>query len=444
MKIISMKFLFLIFLLVTSYLKVCAQNYVSTFSGSGTTGFVNGFRDTATYNLPFGLCRDRFGNTFVADGNHCIRKIDSAGMVTTYAGNGTAGFKDGMGDTAQFNSPSDLCADDSGNIYVSDFLNQRIRKIYVNRIVTTIAGNGLAGYVDGGTNARFNYPRGICRDNAGNIYVADSWNHRIRKIDLAGNVSTYAGGGSVIGVGSVGSLNDGADTAARFYTPSGLSIDEYDVLFVADAYNHRIRMIDTSRYVLSIAGSGATGQGNGGYADGSMGASVFNTPTELIYDRLHDKLYISDTFNNRIRLIDLVQGNVSTVAGTGAAGFVNGIDTAARFNFPRGISLGNNDEIYLCDYNNHSIRFISNSPLLINETEKESVWIYPNPSDGIFNLKLNSKAHIEIYNTDGSLIYASKINLTDSKVDLSEFESGIYLLKIGSSRSFRAIKLLKE
>ncbi len=136
-------------------------------------------------------------------------------------------------------------------MYVSDFINQRIRKISNDMEVTTIAGSGQAGYLEGPADeAKFNYPRGICLDDTGNIYIGDSWNHRIRKISTDGIVSTWAGGGTTIGVQSVGDYVDASDTAARFYTPCEVSIDQFNNIFVADAYNHRIRKIDPTRMVI--------------------------------------------------------------------------------------------------------------------------------------------------------------------------------------------------
>jgi sugar lactone lactonase YvrE len=412
-----------------------AQFYVTTYSGNGTAGLINGYRDSATFTSPFGLCRDMQGNIFIADGNNCIRKIDVAGIVSTYAGTSTAGFKDGSADSAQFNSPSDLCVDDSGNIYVSDFLNQRIRKIDINRNVSTIAGNGQAGYVNGTTNARFNYPRGICRDRYGNIYVADSWNHRIRKIDATGNVSTYAGGGNAMGVSSVGSLQDGPDTAARFYTPSGLTIDNDDNLFVADAYNHRIRRIDTSQYVSTIAGSGATGQGNGGYANGNTGSAVFNTPTEVYYERTTGKLYISDTFNNRIRLIDFGNNSVATIAGNGTAGYINDIDTSAEFNFPRALTVDSTGIIYLCDYNNHSVRMISNINVSVSDLALSNNYIFPNPSNEIICIHSDTyPVLVNIYNMNGQLVLSDNAESSFHYSDVSKLKAGLYFVKLISDK----------
>ncbi|MEZ5194965.1 MAG: hypothetical protein R2764_00780 [Bacteroidales bacterium] len=200
---------------------LCAQNYVTTCAGTGSPGFVNGDTSIAQFNRPFGICLDAQGNLYLADAyNHRIRKISTEGVVSTYAGTGTAGYLDGPADEARFNQPINICMDGDGNMFVSDFLNQRIRKISSDMIVTTIAGTGIAGLQEGPVDqAKFNYPRGICLDDTGNIYIGDSWNHRIRKISPEGMVSTWAGGGTTIGVQSVGDYIDASDKCcALLYT----------------------------------------------------------------------------------------------------------------------------------------------------------------------------------------------------------------------------------
>ena len=337
-----------------------AQTNVSTFSGNASPGFTNGNISTATFNMPFGMCRDKHENIYVADGgNHCIRKITPEGIVSTYAGTGIAGYKDGAKEEAQFNSPTNLCVDDSGNVYVSDFENHCIRKITSIGKVITIAGSGVAGFLDGAASlAKFDFPRGICMDKKGNAYVGDSWNHRIRKIDPKGNVTTYAGGGNVMGDESVGSYVDAKDTAARFYTPCGLAIDKAGNIFVADAYNHRIRKISTDRMVTTVCGSGPTGKGKGGYADGDFANAIFNTPTEIAISPQGD-IYISDTFNHMVRKLDL-KGVVSIIAGNGKAGFTNGAGTDAQFDFPRSVVLDEtHNKLYVTDFKNNAIRLIS-------------------------------------------------------------------------------------
>ncbi len=384
------------------------------------------------------MCMDGNGNIFIAEANNCIRKIDHVtGLVSTWAGSGIAGWKDGFGDTAQFRNPSDICVDISGNVYVSDFENHCIRKIDTNRMVTTIAGNGFAGFQDGTSNARFAYPRGICIDPGGNIFVGDSWNHRIRRIDSLGNVSTYAGGG-IFGLSTTGALSDGQDTSARFYTPCGLTIDLQGNIYVADAYNHRIRKIDPSRMVTTLAGSGPTGQGMGGYQNGSFGTAIFNTPTEVFFDTVQNTLYISDTFSSRIRAADLATSTVSNVAGTGSGGYTNGPDSIAAFNYPRAIVTGTSGEIFICDFNNNSIRRIgSDSGLSIDEVEKNEIRIYPNPSSGIFTILFSNYMNhtVVVHDFCGRSIRRLSV-YGETRLDLSEFERGVYYIQVDGKRIF--------
>jgi hypothetical protein len=416
-----------------------AQNFVTTYSGNGTPGFINGSIDSAAFNGPFGMCVDKFHNIYFAEANNnCIRKINTTfGTVITYAGTGAAGFKDGPIDSALFNSPSDLCVDDSGNIYVSDFLNQRIRKISNQGIVSTVAGSGTAGYLDGNhSTARFNYPRGICIDPSGNIFVSDSWNHRIRKIDPSGMVTTYAGGGIAIGVSSIGALTDGADTSARFYTPAGMSIDQYRNIYVADAYNHRIRKIDTARIVTTLIGSGPVGPGNGGFFDSTLSLSRLNTPTELFMDTSSNELYISDTFNNRIRKANFLSGTVITYAGNGSQSFINGIDSMATFNYPRGIVLIDSavQMIYVADYNNNAIRLIgrNTSAGIEKGSLKNYLFVFPNPSAS--SIRISSKVEIRSITvlalTGNKVLIQTGVDNEIVDLDLSFLSKGFYLITI--------------
>lgn len=430
-----------------------AQYNVTTYAGNGNPGFIDGNASGAMFNSPFGICRDKSGNIFVADGgNNCIRKITPGGVVSTYAGIGMAGYLDGAGNVAKFNSPSDLCVDNAGNVYVSDFNNHRIRKISSGGIVSTVAGTGTAGYNDGSAVlAQFNYPRGICIDQQGNLYVGDSWNHRIRKIDNTGNVGTYAGGGNSIGVGSTGDYIDANDTNARFYTPAGLSIDNYGNIYVADAYNHRIRKINTLRTVTTLCGSSATGQGNGGYADGSASSAIFNTPTEVFSDSLGN-LVIGDTFGNRVRKADF-SGNVTTIAGTGIAGFIDGAGNVAKFNYTRGVTANvTGDTIYLADYNNHSIRMItggSNGAGEFSLSEMQGI-TYPNPASTYSTVLLkdtkNSVFRIvdfEGKDVTGNVSIESVTNENNRlliKLNLEKIAKGGYIIRFGSGFLGRIIK----
>ncbi len=426
-----------------------AQNMVNTYAGNGTAGFINGDTASARFKTPFGICMDKAGNLYVADaGNNCIRKITATGTVTTLAGTGAAGYLDGAAASAQFNSPTGVCVDDSGNVYVADFQNQRIRKISVLGNVTTVAGSGTAGYLDGSPAlAQFNYPRGICRNKAGDLFVGDSWNHRVRKISPSGNVSTYAGGGTVIGVSSVGSLVNAKDTAARFYTPCGMAIDKNGNLFVADAYNHRIRRIDTARQVSVVAGSGSIGVGNGGYSNGPVSTASLNVPTEVNCDSTGAIIYIGDTFSNRVRMVS--SGNITNLAGSGLAGYVNGIDVNAQFNYTRGVvANASGTKIYVVDYNNHCVRKISvgaATSVKENENSLGSLSVFPNPNNGIFRIKhpLTSGAKLRIRDAFGREIYFKTVENTEP-LDLSGLENGLYFAEIRGLGSVITCKFIKN
>ena len=211
---------------------------VSTFVGTGSSGNSNGTGTSASFNGTVGLSVDASGNIYVADReNHLIRKITPAGVVSTFAGSGSAGSANGTGTSASFRKPHDIAIDQSGNVYVADHDNHLIRKITSAGVVSTFAGSGSAGSANGtGTSASFNNPRDIDFDASGNIYVCDKTNHLIRKITSAGVVSTYAGSGST------GSTN-GTGTSASFNTPAGLVFDADDNLYISDYHNFLIRKI---------------------------------------------------------------------------------------------------------------------------------------------------------------------------------------------------------
>ncbi len=221
---------------------------VSTFAGTGVAGAADG-TDTAKFNSPLGVAVDKAGNVYVADyENDLVREISPAGVVSTIAGkSGIAGAADGLDTAARFNLPESLAVDAAGNIYVADNGNNLIRKISPGGMVSTIAGNGQPAFADGsGTSASFNSPFGIAVDGAGNIYVADSGNNRIRKITPAGAVSTFAGSGAK-------GANDATGAAATFNTPSGVAVDAAGNVYVADENNNVIRKITPAAVVTTIA-----------------------------------------------------------------------------------------------------------------------------------------------------------------------------------------------
>ncbi len=231
--------------------KINPAGVVTTLAGSGNRSFADGPGTFASFNGPSGVAVDALGNVYVADYyNHRIRKISPAGIVTTLAGSsGFGSYADGPGTVARFNNPTGVAIDAAGNVYVADDGNHRIRKISSDGVVTTLAGSGVAGYNDGiGTAASFNRPIGVAVDTTGNVYVADASNHRIRKITPVGLVTTMAG--------SAFGYSDGTGAAARFNFPTGVAVDVIGNVYVADASNHRIRKISPARLVTTLAGTG--------------------------------------------------------------------------------------------------------------------------------------------------------------------------------------------
>jgi sugar lactone lactonase YvrE len=320
---------------------------VSTLAGS-TRDYADGTGTAAKFSVPNGVAVDSAGNVYVADTqNHRIRKITPAGVVTTFAGS-DRGYADGTGAAAKFAEPDGMAVDSTGNVYVADNSNSRIRKITPEGVVTTIAGSDR-GYAEGaGVAAKFFWPHDVAVDGAGNIYVADSGNHRIRKITPAGIVTSFAG--------STEGYADGTGAAAKFAGPQSVAVDSADNVYVADTFNHRIRKITPEGVVITLAGSGDTGRDNGGNADGTAQDAQFAHPRGIAVDSA-GSVYVADAQNLRIRKIT-PEGEVTTIAGS-TGGNADGTGAEAQFHTPNDVAVDSEGNVYVADRGGDRIRKIT-------------------------------------------------------------------------------------
>ncbi|PCJ66274.1 MAG: hypothetical protein COA58_05725, partial [Bacteroidetes bacterium] len=328
--------------------KITPGGVVSTLAGS-SSGFANGTGNSAKFFSPFDVAVDGNGNVYVGDyNNNKIRKITSAGVVTTFAGS-TAGYADGTGAAAQFYKPLGVAVDASGNVYVGDGFNHRIRKITPAGVVTTLAGSSQ-GDADGtGSVAQFYRPYFVVLDPSGkNLYVGDYYNNKIKKITLPVPQIYYV---STLAGSSQGYVN-GTGIAAKFYGLFGVTVDTTGNVYVADAFNHRIRRITPAGVVTTFAGSSA------GSADGTGTAAQFNDPRGVAVDA-SGNVYVADRRNHNIRKISPA-GVVTTLAGnSGSAGSADGTGSSAQFRYPHGVAVDVNGNVYVADHGNHRIRKIT-------------------------------------------------------------------------------------
>jgi uncharacterized protein (TIGR03437 family) len=271
-----------------------AGRFGGTFSGDGGPATEAGMFDVA------GVAVDAAGNVFIADmDNYRIRKVDTTGKISTVAGNGTYGF---TGDNVQATqtalaSPAAVAVDTAGNFYIGDIFNHRVRKVNPQGMITTFAGTGTAGNNgDGGlaTQARIDIPEGLAFDRAGNLYIADSASNVVRKVDGSGKISTFAGTGQG---GFTG--DNGQARQARLSSPRGVVADSTANIYIADAGNDRIRRVDSNGVIMTIAGNGQTGFNGDGIS--ATQASLFE-PTGLAADP-YGAIYFTDSYNDRVRLL---------------------------------------------------------------------------------------------------------------------------------------------
>jgi gliding motility-associated-like protein len=346
----------LLFLLIYA---ISPAQIITTIAGDGINGF-SGDGGPATIAEISGsggnTLFDNYGNIYFDDQNNSrVRKINTGGIITTIAGNGIVGFygNGGPATAAEFNQNTVVAFDSSRNMYVVDFGNNQIRIINTSGTISAFAGTGAVGYSGNGgpaTAAKLDWPCCAITDDTGNVYIADSWNNVIRKVSTSGIITLYAGNGVA------GYSGDGGNaTLAEMNKPFRMFFDKHWNLYVADAFNSRIREINTAGIITTFAGTGVQGYGGDG---GPASAAQLNEPYGVCIDT-SGNVYIADSYNNRIRVVN-TSGIISTYAGNGIASYSGdgGPATAAEIDFPTGVNC-NKCGIYISDWDNHRLRMVT-------------------------------------------------------------------------------------
>ena len=495
---------------------------ITTMVGNGRYGYSGdgGAATAAGLYEPTGVAVDTAGNLYIADQfNNRVRKMDRSGIITTIAGTSISGYNgDGIAATdAELNTPTDVAVDNFGNIYIVDEVNERIRKVNSAGIISTVAGNGYGSPGPGGfsgdgglaIDAELYAPFGIAVDVRGNLFIADEGNNRIRKVNTSGIISTIAGNGYGAAWSGSYSGDGGPATAAELFDPGGVAVDGSGNIYIADVANRRIRKVDTDGIITTFAGTGISGySGDGGMAT----LAELVTPTGITVDK-KGNLYIADQNCNRVRKVNS-SGIITTLAGVGEGlpytdGYSGdgGPAIEAKLASPVNVVADGYGNIYIADANNNRIRYVlqfippisGKDSICIGATDTFSdelrggVWsssdtnivsigsstgiisgsntgpailtydlsdisvtytltvyscksedansLFPNPVNSELNLtSSNLISTVSIINLLGQTVFSQQYNGPQVKVDVADLPTGMYLVKINGSEVKKFVK----
>lgn len=418
---------------------------ITTIIGNGTGGYSGdgGPATSATIRANVQITFDKLGNIYFGDEtNNVVRKVDTLGIITTVAGNGvgagtgTGGTYSGDGGQATLAGltyPGRVAFDSIGNMYIPDCINNCIRQVDLNGIITTVAGNGVSyNSGDGGLAlyAGIYRPQYVMFDAHWNMYIVEENGSCIRKVNKLGIINT------IVGNGSLGYGGDGGNaTSATFNYPSCMAIDKLGNIFIADFWNSRVRKVNTSGIVSTVAGTGVAGYNGDGV---SAISAQLNYPFGIAVDTIGN-LYIADMSNNRVRKVNTA-GIISTIAGNGIGGYTGDFCLAdtTRLNSPTGIAIDKSGNLYVTDGGNARIRKIDKNFLTSLDNSYSNnlnFKIYPNPC--LNSLTISSTfeiSEIEVFNSIGVRIIIFKPKDLQEKLDVSMLPNGIYILRANKSQ----------
>ncbi len=407
-------------LLFAAVCQSASAQYISNFAGNGSsvgsaTGAYSGdgwLAIHAQLNQCAGVAVDGAGNIYIADkGNNVVRRVNTSGIITTFAGTGTVGASGngGQATAARLNGPVAVATDAAGNVYITDNGNNAIRKVNTAGFITAYAGVGSAGYSGDGASAlaaELKAPEGITIDALGNLYIADAGNNVVRKVDTAHNITTVAG------TGTAGKSGDGgAAIAAKLSQPTGVATDQYGNLYIADNANHSIRKVTAAGIITTIAGTGLAGNSGDG---GPAVSATLRYPSSVSVDG-SSNIYIADQGNNNVRVINAA-GAISHYAGTSTAGYSGngGLAATATLSSPRNVLADGWGRVYVTDYGNHGVRVVTATPIVgVQHTVGAATLnIFPNPAKGAFTVELpgNTTAQVTVTDITGRLLQTQEVN----------------------------------
>jgi hypothetical protein len=431
MKKILFALLFCPLLMQGQIMTTIAGTHVAGYTGNG------GPATNARIYHPNQITLDGAGNVYIAEtDNHVVRMINPAGIISLVAGNHTLGYSGdgGPATAAQLNAPIAVRFDNAGNMYIPTMGDNRIRKVDAAGNITTVAGSGVSGFSgDGGTadTAKFDGPFCLAFDAHGDMFVADLYNNRIRKIDMTTNiVSTVAGTGAGAYTG-----DGGPATAATIYNPIDLAFDKAGNMYIAEITSSVIRKIDTAGVITTITGNGIAGYtGDGGPAS----AAMLRYPYALCLDTA-DNVYISDNGNSCIRRINAATGVITTVAGCGSPGYSGdgGPATTAELYNSGGVVTDAAGVIYIADFGNNVVRKVGPAPeTSVHESAATAlnVILSPNPAtDKIYLSAAGTITAVQLTDQTGRVVASYAPGSNEISIDISKLKPQVYLLRVNNS-----------
>jgi trimeric autotransporter adhesin len=449
------KALIIVITLMSGIIPINAQPLIiSTVAGTGAYGNMGdgGAAIAARLAGPGFVAFDAAGNLFISDyANNNVRKVSTTGIITTVAGSDSSGYTGdgGAATLARLTSPAGIAVDNSGNLFIANQFSHVVRKVNTSGIISTVAGTGTAGFSgDGGdaTSAQLNEPTDLAIDHAGNLYISDYYNSVIRKVNTAGIITTYAG----IPDSSGFTGNDGPATAAKISGVFGIGIDNSDNLYIAESFPQKtIRKINTSGIISLVCGNDtSTFVGDGMPAT----ATKLDGPTDIAFDA-SGNLYFSESHAAVIRMI-APDGTLTTYAGNGHDGFGGdgGSPIHATLRGPVGVAFDLANDLYIADVDNSRVRKVGIAALTVdNHLADNTVSIYPNPGNGIFHITGLSAPELNtliVTDISGKQVYHANPKYGTTaifEITLPQsLPTGLYFVNIATAGSYRHFPLLLE